>query len=137
MVKICLQWRRCQFDLWVRKIPWRRKWQPTPVSLPGKFQDRGAWQDMVHEVWQVILLPSHSSLFLSPCPVLGMLTVFPRLSLHVRYLEIHPKQRNQDHHMSKAQTQQVTTKINSRKTGHKLDSGSEYMNMDYILETHT
>ena len=66
-----------------------------------------------------------------------MLTVFPRLSLHVRYLEIHPKQRNQDHHMSKAQTQQVTTKINSRKTGHKLDSGSEYMNMDYILETHT
>ena len=24
------------FDPWVRKIPWRRKWQPTPVSLPGK-----------------------------------------------------------------------------------------------------
>ena len=24
-------------DLWVRKIPWSRKWQPTPVSLPGKF----------------------------------------------------------------------------------------------------
>ena len=22
--------------LWVRKIPWRRKWQPTPVFLPGK-----------------------------------------------------------------------------------------------------
>ena len=21
----------------VRKIPWRRKWQPTPVSLPGKW----------------------------------------------------------------------------------------------------
>ena len=21
---------------WVRKIPWRRKWQPTPVFLPGK-----------------------------------------------------------------------------------------------------
>ena len=21
---------------WVQKIPWRRKWQPTPVSLPGK-----------------------------------------------------------------------------------------------------
>ena len=20
---------------WVRKIPWRRKWQPTPVFLPG------------------------------------------------------------------------------------------------------
>ena len=25
-----------QFDPWVGKIPWRRKWQPTPVSLPGK-----------------------------------------------------------------------------------------------------
>ena len=23
---------------WVRKNPWRRKWQPTPVFLPGKFQ---------------------------------------------------------------------------------------------------
>ena len=22
------------FDPWVRKIPWRRKWQPTPVFLP-------------------------------------------------------------------------------------------------------
>ena len=21
---------------WVRKVPWRRKWQPTPVFLPGK-----------------------------------------------------------------------------------------------------
>ena len=26
----------CRFDLWVRKIPWRRKWQPTTVVLPGK-----------------------------------------------------------------------------------------------------
>ena len=25
------------FDPWVRKIPWSRKWQPTPVFLPGKF----------------------------------------------------------------------------------------------------
>ena len=25
-----------QFDPWVGKIPWRRKWQPTPVFLPGK-----------------------------------------------------------------------------------------------------
>ena len=24
------------FDPWVRKIPWRRKWQLTPVLLPGK-----------------------------------------------------------------------------------------------------
>ena len=25
-----------EFDPWVRKIFWRRKWQPTPVFLPGK-----------------------------------------------------------------------------------------------------
>ena len=24
------------FDAWVRKIPWRKKWQPTPVFLPGQ-----------------------------------------------------------------------------------------------------
>ena len=24
-------------DRRVRKIPWRRKWQPTPVILPGEF----------------------------------------------------------------------------------------------------
>ena len=30
------QGRGCGFLPWVRKIPWRRKWQPTPVFLPGK-----------------------------------------------------------------------------------------------------
>ena len=29
------KWHR--FNLWVWKIPWREKWQPTPVFLPGKF----------------------------------------------------------------------------------------------------
>ena len=24
------------FDPWILKIPWRRKWQPTPVFLPGE-----------------------------------------------------------------------------------------------------
>ena len=26
--------RDCWFDLWVRRIPWRRAWQPTTVFLP-------------------------------------------------------------------------------------------------------
>ena len=30
------QCRRCGFNSWVWEIPWRRKWQPTPVFLPGK-----------------------------------------------------------------------------------------------------
>ena len=32
----CLQCRRLEFDPWVRKNPWRRRWQPVPVFLPGK-----------------------------------------------------------------------------------------------------
>jgi len=34
--------RRHGFDPWVKKILWRRKWQPTPVFLPGKSHGRGA-----------------------------------------------------------------------------------------------
>ena len=30
------QCKRQGFDLWIRKIPWRRKWQPAPVFLPGE-----------------------------------------------------------------------------------------------------
>ena len=30
------QYRRCEFNPWVRKIPWRKKWKPTPLFLPGK-----------------------------------------------------------------------------------------------------
>ena len=28
--------RETWFNPWVGKIPWRRKWQPTPVFLPGE-----------------------------------------------------------------------------------------------------
>ena len=29
--------RRCGFDPWVGKIPWKREWPPTSVFLPGEF----------------------------------------------------------------------------------------------------
>ena len=32
----CRRCQRCEFNPWVRKIPWRRKWQPTPVFLHEK-----------------------------------------------------------------------------------------------------
>ena len=35
-LSVCLQCGRPGFDPWVGKIPWRRKWQSTPVLLPGK-----------------------------------------------------------------------------------------------------
>ena len=38
--RIQLQYRRPGFNPWVGKIPWRRKWQPTPVCLPGEFLEQ-------------------------------------------------------------------------------------------------
>ena len=51
--RICLQGRRhkrCRYDPWVGKIPWRRKWQPTLVFLPEESMDRGAWWATVQRV---------------------------------------------------------------------------------------
>ena len=39
-LSICLQWGRSGFGPRVGKIPWRRKWQPTSVLLPGKSHGR-------------------------------------------------------------------------------------------------
>ena len=33
----CSRCRRLGFNPWVRKTLWSRKWQPTPIFLPGKF----------------------------------------------------------------------------------------------------
>ena len=41
---VCLQCWRPGFNPWVGKIPWRRKWQATPVLLPGKFH---GWRNLV------------------------------------------------------------------------------------------
>ena len=35
-ISVCLQCRRPRLNPWVRKIPWRRKWQRTPIFLPGE-----------------------------------------------------------------------------------------------------
>ena len=45
--------RRCKFHPWVGKIPWRRKWQATPVLLLGKSMDRGAWQAAICGITRV------------------------------------------------------------------------------------
>ena len=36
MVKNLPTMQKPRFSPWVRKIPWRRAWQPTPVFLPGE-----------------------------------------------------------------------------------------------------
>ena len=43
------------WDLWalLGSLLWRRQWQPTPVLLPGKFRDGGAWWAVVQGVLRV------------------------------------------------------------------------------------
>ena len=47
-------------------VHWRRKWQPTPVFLPGESQGRGAWWAAVHWVAQ------SSSMGKVLCNILGI-----------------------------------------------------------------
>ena len=41
----CRKSKRHGFNPWVRKIPWRRKWQPTPVFLPGESHGQRSLAD--------------------------------------------------------------------------------------------
>ena len=54
------QWRRrrrCGFSPWVRKIPWRRTWPPTPVFWPGESHGQRSlvgyspWSQRVRHDW--------------------------------------------------------------------------------------
>ena len=40
----CRRHKRGGFNPWVRRIPWMRAWQPTPVFLPGKCH---GWKSLV------------------------------------------------------------------------------------------
>ena len=46
----CRRHRRCGFNPWVRKIPWRKK--PLQYSSLGNPMDRRAWQATVHKELQ-------------------------------------------------------------------------------------
>ena len=45
---------RHRFDHWVRKISWNRKWQPTPVVLPGESlgqRSLAGYSPWGHKAW--------------------------------------------------------------------------------------
>ena len=46
----CRRCKRQRFDSWVKKIPWRRAWQPTPVIVPENPMERGVWRATVCRV---------------------------------------------------------------------------------------
>ena len=75
------QSRRPGFDPWVGKMPWRRKWHPTPVFLPGESH-RGAWRATVHGVTKESDTPEglgNSNITLEPYP--RCLRVWPYLEI--------------------------------------------------------
>ena len=79
--RICLQRRRPGFNPWVRKIPWRSEWLPTPLFLPGEFHGQrslAGYSPWYHKKWE------------SPTS-----TVFEIIFSHIRQLP-----RNLSHHSS-------------------------------------
>ena len=54
--ELTCQWRRCRFDLLIKKSPLRRKWQSTELFLPGEsYGQRNPWA-MVHGVTKELCL---------------------------------------------------------------------------------
>ena len=68
----CTRWRRRGFDPWVRKIPWRRAWQPTLVFFPGESYGQRSlagyspWGRRVRHNWARPCTHYFPSLFLVP-----------------------------------------------------------------------
>ena len=78
--------RRCGFDPWVGKIHCSRKWQPTPVFLPGKFHGQRSlegYSPWVSKSWTPLSNWAHTHTciyFLFVYPE-GSLTVFFDLTM--------------------------------------------------------
>ena len=94
--RICLKYRRPGFDPWVGKIPWRREWQHTPVSLPGKSHGQRSlvgcspWgrkeSDMTEQLTHIHL----SSIYLSiPISYLSSISIYCLSFISILYLLIY------------------------------------------------
>ena len=45
----CRRRKRCWFNPWVKKVPWRRKWQLILVFLPGKSHGQRSYSQWGHK----------------------------------------------------------------------------------------
>ena len=82
----CRRHRRCRFNLWVGKIPWRRKWQHTPYSCLKNPTDRGDWQSTIQWVSKspTQLVTKHA-----PTPVWLESYLYPQW--HYFQIRLHPE----------------------------------------------
>ena len=69
----CQCWRheRWGFHPWVRKMPWRRAWHPTPVFLPGESHAQNDLEGSVHVSHRVRHDWSDLALLLLSCSVMS------------------------------------------------------------------
>ena len=69
--RICLQCRRPGFDPWAGKMPWRRRWLPTPVFLPGESNEQRSlvgyspWDNKESDTTEQLTLFHYSQSFYS------------------------------------------------------------------------
>ena len=47
----CRRHKGCRFNPWIKKIPWSRAWQPTPVFLPGESHRQRNLGSVDSESW--------------------------------------------------------------------------------------
>ena len=87
----CKSFRRHGFDPWVRKILWRRKWQPTPVFLLDNSMDRGAWGTTAHGVpksWTQLSTHAYICPYkrITPSFFVFLLVLYSRFSLVIYFI---------------------------------------------------
>ena len=84
---------RPRFDPWFGKIPWRRKWQPTPVFLPGEFQGQRSLAHRVTKNWTWLTNTFTLSLksLTWPCyPTVNLLPPSPTYKCFLNLWSSHP-----------------------------------------------
>ena len=61
----CRRHRRYGLDPWVGKIPWRRKWQRTPVFLPAKSYGQRSLVDYSPQGYKKLDMTEHTGMIQS------------------------------------------------------------------------
>ena len=83
----CRRHKRHRFDPWVGKIPWKMKWQPAPLFLPGKFHGQRATALGATKSWTWLSdwTHTHNSTAIVACPSAGLVKKFQLVSTYKPY----------------------------------------------------